>query len=172
MWRVFLPINLYQPLGQSTPKLPYGEPLVWEIPRVVNYIFLLFLSPSSSLSPPRCPARPSSPSCNKSSPPLRAVAIDRRRPCLRHHGEIHQLPSTSSLAVHADHASFRYVAMPGLPIYHLLLPVPSRSMQAVMHDWKATYAIGVRIHWPSTAVHRNPTLPAAIIVSSVNARKY
>jgi len=58
--------------------------------------------------------------------------------------------------------------MPGLPIYHLLLPMPSKSMQAVMHDWKATYAIGVRIHWPST----DPTLPAAIIVSSVNARKY
>ena len=47
MWGVFLPINLYQPLGQSTPKLPYGEPLVWEISRVVNYIFLLLL-----LSPP------------------------------------------------------------------------------------------------------------------------
>ena len=116
--------------------------------------------------------RPSSPSCNKSSPPLHAVAIDRRRPCLRHHGEIHLLPSTSSLTMHADHASFRYVAMPGLPIYHLLLPVPSRSMQAVMHDWKATYAIGVHIHWPSTVVHRNPMLPAAIIVLSVNARKY
>ena len=28
---------IYQPtLRQSTPKLPYGEPLVWEIPRVVN----------------------------------------------------------------------------------------------------------------------------------------
>jgi len=39
MWGVFLPIYINQPLGQSTPKLPYGEPLVWEIPRVVNYIF-------------------------------------------------------------------------------------------------------------------------------------
>jgi len=54
MWGVFLPIYINQPLGQSTPKLPYGEPLVWEIPRVVNYIFLLFLSPS----PPRCPLPP------------------------------------------------------------------------------------------------------------------
>ena len=50
MWRVFFPIYINQPLGQSTPKLPYGEPLVWEISRVVNYIFLLFLSPL--LSPP------------------------------------------------------------------------------------------------------------------------
>ena len=33
---VFLPINMYQPFGQSTPKLPLGEPLVWEIPRLVN----------------------------------------------------------------------------------------------------------------------------------------
>ena len=39
MWGVFLPIYINQPLGQSTPKLPYGETLVWEIPRVVNYIF-------------------------------------------------------------------------------------------------------------------------------------
>jgi len=56
--------------------------------------------------------------------------------------------------------------MPGLPIYHLLLPMPSKSMQAVMHDWKA-----IRIHWPSTAVHRNPTLYAAIIVSSGQRQK-
>ena len=25
----FLSINMYQSLGQSTPKLPYGELLVW-----------------------------------------------------------------------------------------------------------------------------------------------
>ena len=42
MWGVFLPIYLYQPLGQSTPKLPYGEPLVWEIHHVVNDIFPSF----------------------------------------------------------------------------------------------------------------------------------
>ena len=41
MREVFLPIYIYQPLGQSTPKLLFEEPLVWEIPRVVNYIFLL-----------------------------------------------------------------------------------------------------------------------------------
>jgi len=58
MWGVFLPIYINQPLEQSTPKLPYEEPLVWEIPRVVNYIFLLFPSPSQSSLP--CPARPSS----------------------------------------------------------------------------------------------------------------
>ena len=39
MWEVFLPIYIYQPLEQSTSKLPYGEPLVWKIRRVVNYIF-------------------------------------------------------------------------------------------------------------------------------------
>ena len=62
MWGVFLPIYINQPLGQNTPKLPYGEPLVWEISHVVNYIFLLFLSPSllPSPSPPHCPAQPSS----------------------------------------------------------------------------------------------------------------
>ena len=51
----FFPIYINQPLGLNTPKLPYEEPLVWEIPRVVNYIFLLFLSPSSSPLPlPSC----------------------------------------------------------------------------------------------------------------------
>ena len=60
MWGVFLPIYINQPLGQSTPKLPYGEPLVWEIPRVVNYIFLLFLSPLLSPSPSPLPL----PSCS------------------------------------------------------------------------------------------------------------
>ena len=51
MWGVLRPIYMYQPIGLSTPKLPYEEPLVWEISRVVNQIFLL-LSPSPS--PPRC----------------------------------------------------------------------------------------------------------------------
>ena len=55
MWGVLRPIYMYQPLGLSTPKLPYGEPQVWEIPRVVNYIFLIFLSSSSSLSPSPSP---------------------------------------------------------------------------------------------------------------------
>ena len=58
-------IYMYQPPRLSTPKLPYEEPLVWEISRVVNHIFLILLSPlplpSLSLSPPRCPARPYSP---------------------------------------------------------------------------------------------------------------
>ena len=48
MWGVLCPIYMYQPLGLSTPKLPYGEPQVWKIPRVVNYIFLLLLSSPSS----------------------------------------------------------------------------------------------------------------------------
>ena len=38
-------IYINQLLGHNTPKLPYGEPLVWEIPRVVNQIFLILLSP-------------------------------------------------------------------------------------------------------------------------------
>ena len=62
MWGVFLPIYINQPLGQSTPKLPYGEPLVWKIPRVVNYIFLLFFSPL--LSPSSSPSPLPLPSCS------------------------------------------------------------------------------------------------------------
>ena len=39
MWGVLRPIYMYQPLRLSTPKLPYEEPLVWEILRVVNWYF-------------------------------------------------------------------------------------------------------------------------------------
>ena len=79
MWGVFLPIYINQPLGQSTPKLPYEEPLVWEISRVVNHIFLILLSPlplpSLSLSPPRCPARPYSPRQQVSPLPPRGCSL-------------------------------------------------------------------------------------------------
>jgi hypothetical protein len=61
-------------------------------------------------------------------------------------------PSSAS-AIAAGHA---YMTS----IYHLPLPLPTRSMQAVMQAWKAMY------------VHRNPLLLAAIIISAVNARKY
>jgi hypothetical protein len=36
MWGVLCPIYMYQPLGLSTSKLLYEEPLVWKILRVVN----------------------------------------------------------------------------------------------------------------------------------------
>ena len=55
VWSFSSYIYMYQPLGQSTSKLPYGEPLVWEITRVVNHIFLILLSPSPLSS--CCPAR-------------------------------------------------------------------------------------------------------------------
>ena len=52
MWGVFLTIYINQPLRQSTPKLPYGEPLVWEISRVVNYIFPPSLAVAAALPSP------------------------------------------------------------------------------------------------------------------------
>jgi hypothetical protein len=48
-------------------KTTAEEPLVWEISRVVNYIFLLFLS--SSPPPPRCLAWPYSTRQQVSPPP-------------------------------------------------------------------------------------------------------
>jgi hypothetical protein len=41
---------MYLPYGQSTPKTTVEEPLVWEISRVVNYIFSYFSC--------RCPTKP------------------------------------------------------------------------------------------------------------------
>jgi hypothetical protein len=46
---------MYQPLGLSTPKLLYEEPLVWKILRVVNIIFSLpvLVSFGEVFQPPR-----------------------------------------------------------------------------------------------------------------------
>ena len=113
------------------------------------------------------------PSCSKLyfSPLSRHCCRRRRRPppavatChplklleRRHHGEIHPLPSTSSLAVHADHTSFRYIAMSGLPIYHQLLPVPSRSMQAASRCILAPGRLHQRKQAARSSVHPLPML--------------
>jgi hypothetical protein len=167
-----LPIHMHQLRAKHTIAT-IAEALVWESMIRIRFFLLSFnSSPSLELLGSRnmaCVVCPSS-----------ASAIDRSRPCIcaGHGPRLSSFRSTAimgrSMRSHQFHLwrsarrpciSLRYVAVPGLALPSVIARVEQKHASCVMYAWGAMYAIGVRVRWPSPAVHRNPLLTAAIIVS-------
>ena len=156
MWRVFLPIYMYELLG-LTPKLPYGELLVWKIARIVKLYFSSFAvgQPSWTLL---CPAQAGASCRDHSSIYGSYLSGHRPSPLVRN-------PAYSSFVsplhdVHSSQVRQSYRFCSGWTTCKRLAPVflykwPCISTKSEHMTWLSLRS--VRTSLKSSCLHCNPT---------------